>query len=168
MSFQRALDLRFEVSLFLGTRFAILSCGSKDSWRKAREGTLPKRVMRMEVRILIAEPDGALRDVFERYLARRGFLVETAGTLGECIEKAVAFEPDVIMSELDFSDDQAFRSMLQCSTTAVPIVVVTRQSRESGTQFGWPVAEYFEKPVPMARLAEALRKCAKHPDVSVA
>ena len=50
----------------------------------------------------------------------------------------------------------------------VPIVVVTRQSRESGTQFGWPVAEYFEKPVPMARLAEALRNCAKHPDVSVA
>jgi DNA-binding response OmpR family regulator len=125
----------------------------------------------MEVRILIAEPDDTLRDVFERYLSRRGFLVETAGTLGECIEKAVAFGPDVIMSELDFSDgsdDQAFRSMLQCSATAVPIVVVTRQSRESGTQFGWPVAEYFEKPVPMARLAEALRNCAKHPDVSVA
>ena len=125
----------------------------------------------MEVRILIAEPDDVLRDVFERYLSRRGFLVETARTLGECVEKAVAFEPDVIMSELSFSDssdDQAYRSMLQCSATTVPIVVVTRHSCEKGTPFGWPVAEYFVKPVPMARLAEALRNCAKHPDVSVA
>ena len=56
----------------------------------------------MEVRILIAEPDDTLREVFVRYLSRRGFLVETARTLGECVEKAVAFEPDVIMSELEF------------------------------------------------------------------
>lgn len=125
----------------------------------------------MEVRILIAEPDDTLREVFERYLSRRGFLVETAGTLGECIEKAVAFGPDVIMSELDFSDssgDKAFRLMLQDATLKVPIVVVTRQNRETGTHLGWPVAEYFEKPVPMSRLAEALRNCAKHPAVSVA
>lgn len=125
----------------------------------------------MEVRILIAEPDDTLRDVFERYLSRRGFIVETAGTLGECLEKAAAFEPHVIMSELDFSDgpnDQVFRLLFQNPAVTAPIVVVTRRNREKGTHIGWPVAEYLEKPVPMSRLAEALCNCAKHPAISVA
>ena len=125
----------------------------------------------MQSRVLIAEPDDALREVFVRYFSRRGFLVETARTLGECIEKAVDFEPDVIMSELDFSDGsdgQFLCLMLQNANVRVPVVVVTRRSRETGTHLGWPVAEYFEKPVPMSRLAEALRNCAKHPAVSVA
>ena len=125
----------------------------------------------MRIRVLVAEPDDVLREIFERYLASRGFCVETARTLGECVEKAVAFKPDVIMSELDFSDgsdDQVFRLLLQNAAGAAPIVVLTRRDRVTETISGWPVAEYLEKPVPMARLAEALYSCAKHPAASVA
>lgn len=125
----------------------------------------------MEIRVLIAEPDDALREVFERYLSSRGFLVETARTIAEFVEKAVAVEPDVIMSELEFSDgsdDQVFRLLPQSAAGAAPIVVVTRRDQETEVNSGLPVAEYLQKPVPMARLVKTLRKWAKHPAASVA
>ena len=125
----------------------------------------------MAIRVLIAEPDDALRDVYERYLSSQGFMVETARTLRECLEKIAALAPDVILSELDFSDgsaDEISRSTYGYAAVTVPVVVLTRRRREASLNADWPVQEYLEKPAPMYRVVEALSNGTTNPAVAIA
>lgn len=50
--------------------------------------------------VLLAEDDALLRGALEDRLVRSGFDVHTARTGGECVEKALAHHPDLIVLDL--------------------------------------------------------------------
>jgi CheY-like chemotaxis protein len=50
--------------------------------------------------VLLAEDDAFLREALEDKLVRSGFMVHTARTGGECVEKALAHHPDLIVLDL--------------------------------------------------------------------
>jgi CheY-like chemotaxis protein len=53
----------------------------------------------MKPRLLIADGDGELRDVFRRFFSGTGFDVATAGVGRECLEQFRQFLPDVLVVE---------------------------------------------------------------------
>ena len=116
----------------------------------------------MGVRVLIVEPDKALAEAYGRYLSRVGFDLEMAGGLTEVADKAVQFAPHAIVLELDLADSHRKcrwdpHSAME-GVPSIPIVILSRLDQsESGIAIKWPVVEYFVKPVPMARLTQALR-----------
>ena len=114
----------------------------------------------MAFRVLIAEPDDCLRESYERYLSKLGFVVESASTLGECMKKSTDVAPDVILAELDFSDGSA-DDMLRTLAKRVPVVILTRRVDDTGIVGAWPVHAYFQKPVLMSRLTETLSNCGQ-------
>ncbi len=66
----------------------------------ARHSRLPKEGgKQVSNRVLIAEPDVDLLDVFARYLSQMGFDVATAATGGDCLRQVGAFRPNVLLLE---------------------------------------------------------------------
>jgi CheY-like chemotaxis protein len=114
--------------------------------------------------ILIIEDNADMCEFLGIYLRTQGYETSQAGTSAEGIEKALAEQPDLILTDLYLPDMDAVETITVLkqdpSTSRIPVVVLTaatlRESREKALKAG--AEDYVLKPVSPPSLAVAVRK----------
>ena len=105
-------------------------------------------------RVLIAEPDPELMQVFAKYLSDRGLAVRTAGTEEECLRRVTEFHPDGLVIE-PAEWGQGIVALITRKVPAAHVVVL------SNCEFEPPaghVSRQLVKPVTLHTLYEAINE----------
>lgn len=98
--------------------------------------------------VLCLDPDQSVTDYLSGIISQRGFNVITAHNLGEALELMVRHHPQIIISELQFTDTDGLtvlRSMRKIDNNPV-FIVHTSSSKDSKISLGM-IFEYIQKPV---------------------
>ncbi len=113
----------------------------------------------MKPRLLIADSDAELRDVFRRFFSGSGFDVATAGDGLECLEQVRQFLPDVLVVEREIlwggGEGVLGRLREEYPLLAIDVVIITGDGRDFDP--APPVIACLEKPFSMAGLLELIR-----------
>ncbi len=105
-------------------------------------------------------------------LENRGYVVDTASTAGEGLEKVEKFNPDLIILDLmmehyDSGFTFSYKVKSRKNTRSIPIIMVTSVHRETGLPFDastreekeWiKVDEFLEKPISPEDLEATINK----------
>jgi two-component system OmpR family response regulator len=118
--------------------------------------------------LLIAEDDGALRDVLTRSLRAEGFAASAVATGGEMLERALSDPPDVLVIDIGLpdADGRDLCQALRAQGVRSPVLFLTARDlltdRLSGFSAGGD--DYVTKPFDieevLARLHALLRRSA--------
>jgi DNA-binding response OmpR family regulator len=114
-------------------------------------------------RVLLADPDAFLLDLYAGYVSQQGFLVQTAQSGGECIRKLGEFVPDVLVLEPILPLDECDRVLAALrerdGLPPVPVIVVTygNDRRVLYRIASLAVSDYRRKPLSAARLCDSIR-----------
>jgi DNA-binding response OmpR family regulator len=117
----------------------------------------------MKPTLLIAEGDSDLRDIYRRFLAERGYDVQTAVDGLDCLDKMRRRMPAVLVldRELLWGGAEGVLAWLreQDGTAAVPVVLTATAGcpQASAGQLRLPVVNCLAKPFTLAALAESVR-----------
>ncbi len=118
-------------------------------------------------RILLVEDNDTQRSLFEEALGARGFEVEVARNGAEALEKAEAFDPDLVVMDVQMPGMDGLEATRRLRATpslrATPVLALTalvmpgdrERCREAG------VDEYLAKPVSLETLVEAVGRLAR-------
>jgi len=124
-------------------------------------------------RILIVDDDTDLVEGQKAFLGKKGYIVETALTMGEGLEKAKATLPDMIIADLMMEHyDSGFVFCKKVRDLPglgkIPIIMQTAAPRKIGFTFEvsaipgreWmKVNEVLTKPVPLEYLLGKIEQC---------
>lgn len=116
-----------------------------------------------EVRVLLADPDDALRDDYTKYLAARGAMVSTAACGLECIEQLRASQPHVLVLEPEMlwgGGAGVIEWMLadaNLPTTPVIALTAARDLDQLRRILKFPLYELVVKPLDPRQLATKIR-----------
>jgi CheY-like chemotaxis protein len=122
-------------------------------------------------RVLVAEKDGPLREVFQMALTARGHETLVAADARECLEKLLAREPDVLMldRELPAAGDSRLVDQLrnEAALRQVPIVLLAGQGSPGALArlVVSPVIACLQKPFQFSHLLEFLSAATTFPRV---
>jgi len=115
-------------------------------------------------RVLLADPDLSLLDIYREFLLRDGFDVVTATDGLDCVAKMRSFLPEVLVLEPELPwgrGDGVLAQMYEDpAVPLIPVMVLTGQQDPDG-RYGvgiFPVSSYHVKPLTPNRLAESLRR----------
>ncbi len=117
----------------------------------------------MKQTLLIAEGDAELGDIFRRFLARRGFAVETAGDGLDCLDKLRLHQPAVLVldQELRWGGGDGVLAWLREEgprTGVAVILTTTAGSPANGPETPEPpVVKVLTKPFALTDLLESVR-----------
>jgi DNA-binding NtrC family response regulator len=117
----------------------------------------------MTARLLIAEGDGELREVYRRFLAERSYDVETAADGLECLGKLRRLMPAVLVldRELHWGGGDGVLAWLreQGVTTGVSVVLTATAGSYPDVlgDMRPPVVRFLPKPFALAALLESVR-----------
>ncbi len=118
-------------------------------------------------RVLLVEDNDTQRSLFEEALGARGFEVEVARNGAEALEKAEAFDPDLVLMDVQMPGMDGLEATRRLRETpslrATPVLALTalvmpgdrERCREAG------VDEYLAKPVSLERLVEVAGRLAR-------
>jgi two-component system, OmpR family, response regulator len=119
----------------------------------------------MPVRVLITDSDRSLLNTYGEFLSRAGFEVATACDGLECIRTLRAWEPDVVVLELNipWGGGVGVLDLMRHSAELphVPVVVLTSHWNESNADdaLAYCLAESFDfKPLAPEQLARIVRR----------
>ena len=117
----------------------------------------------MSIRVLLADPEEMLLDIYRDFLAQDGFEVETAPTGQDCLSKLRDWKPDALVLEPDMPNDWGEQILDEVNQhpqmRRVPTLILTRRDHKV---VSYPVYEYHVKPVSMAELASSIRAAVHH------
>jgi DNA-binding response OmpR family regulator len=119
----------------------------------------------MTSRLLIADSDRLLCEIYERYFAARGFDVATASDGLACLERIREFRPDALLLEweIPWGGGDGVLAQLRCEyfENDLRVVVTSDQGRDGILGFDAdPVVARLRKPF---RLSSALAAfCSEH------
>lgn len=113
------------------------------------------------VRALIVDDEASISQLIAMALRYEGWQVDTAGTGAEAVEKASAFDPDVVVLDIMLPDFDGLQvlSRLRSSGSTVPVLFLTAldtvDDRVSGLTAGGD--DYVPKPFSLEELTARLR-----------
>lgn len=113
------------------------------------------------LRVLVVDDEGSIRELLELALRFDGWIVDTAATGQEALDKHNAFHPDVIVLDIMLPDIDGMQvlSKLRSQKSDVPVVFLTAktdvQDRISGLTAGGD--DYVVKPFSIEELNARLR-----------
>lgn len=116
----------------------------------------------MPIRVLLADPDRDLLQVFDELLSRDSFEIATATTGPECLTLLRQFQPEVLVLELDLPDGWSDRLLTMMRSgveiPSVPTVILSRFIDRRTDYLDCPVVKQFlVKPVSIAQLKASIR-----------
>jgi two-component system cell cycle response regulator len=118
----------------------------------------------MSLRVLVADRDTALLEMYRAYLSWDGFSIITASTGLGCMVKLRAHAPDVLVLELDLlwgGGSGVLASMRDDPELAnIPVIVLSNEPEDYSpcADVVPPVQEYLVKPQSPPALANAIRQ----------
>jgi len=107
----------------------------------------------MTHRLLAADPDPSLTELYRIWFSRFGFEIATAASALECVERLRSFAPHVLILslELQWGGSDGVLSMIQEDDRTPPIPVVLTCDKRSRSravrQLAPPVIKLLEKPI---------------------
>jgi two-component system, OmpR family, response regulator len=129
-----------------------------------------------EPSVLLVEDDGELRTIVSRGLREEGFLVESAASGGESLERITAFAPDLLIIDVGLpdTDGRDLCQALRARGVQTPVLFLTARDalvdRIAGFDAGGD--DYLAKPFAfvelVARLQALLRRGGARPAVKAA
>jgi DNA-binding response OmpR family regulator len=119
-------------------------------------------------RVLIIEDDPTVAEVVGRYLAREGYLVETAADGADGLRRAISDLPDLVVLDLMLPSMGGLEvcRRLRATTPPIPIIMLTARSEEAERIIGLEAGadDYVTKPFSprelTARVRAVLRRAA--------
>jgi DNA-binding response OmpR family regulator len=120
--------------------------------------------------ILVVDDDRDLVASVQTYLQARGYKVNTAHSGIEAREELKRQRPDLVVLDImmDYDTDGfnvAYKLRDEPATSRVPVIIMSGFTKELDTKTHifepmmyreWPAAKFFEKPVKLSALAEAI------------
>jgi DNA-binding NtrC family response regulator len=109
--------------------------------------------------VLVLDDDELIRDVLEERLARRGFAVTVASTIGEARERLAAGLPDLALLDVKLPDGESTELLPELVKEDVPAIMITAHATvESAVEaLRAGASDFIEKPFSMDRLEATLR-----------
>ncbi len=118
--------------------------------------------MKQNARILIIDDDLALHRVFSRILQKEGYIVETAETGNEALEKIQNNTFDVALIDVKLPDINGLDLLpiLQKNAPSMVKIMITGYSYTEGRAGALRLGadEYFKKPIPPPELLKAIKQ----------
>jgi len=119
------------------------------------------------VRVLLVEDNDTQRSLFSEALSARGYVVEVARNGGEALETATAFDPDLVVMDVQMPGMDGLEATRRLRATPAlrrtPVLALTALvmpgDRERCRDAG--VDEYLGKPVSIEALVEAVGRLAR-------
>ncbi len=119
----------------------------------------------MNSRLLVAYSDEPLLDVYQSFFWDRGFEVEVAANVAECLAMLPEFHPDVLVLQLELrggSGDPILSHLRAASLqhSRVPVVLLTDNVHISdlGVFIDPPIYACLRMPTSLSTLLEAVRR----------
>ena len=118
------------------------------------------------IRVLVADDDEQDRSYLAAKIASWGYLTEAASDGGEALEKALAFQPHVLVSDLRMPRMDGFELIkrLQAQGEAPPVILLTQfHSIETAisAMHGAGAFWFLEKPVPLGALQVLIERASE-------
>jgi DNA-binding response OmpR family regulator len=121
-------------------------------------------------RILVVDDDRDLVETTKTFLESRGYAVSTAHSGLEARDEIARQRPDLVVLDIMMDNDTdgfnlAFTLRDETQADRIPVIIVSGFTKELKTKTHvfeplmyeeWPAAKFFEKPVKLAELAEAI------------
>ena len=121
-------------------------------------------------RILVVDDDRDLVQTTKAFLEARGYAVSTAHSGIEARDELAKQRPDLVVLDImmDYDTDGfnvAYKLRHEPETARIPVIIVSGFTKELETKTHifepmmyreWPAAKFFEKPVKLAALADAV------------
>lgn len=121
-------------------------------------------------RILVVDDDRDLVETTKTFLEARGYAVSTAHSGAEARDEMARQRPDLVVLDIMMDNDTdgfnlAFALRDEPEDVRVPVIIVSGFTKELKTKThifeplmyeDWAAAKFFEKPVKLAALAEAI------------
>lgn len=121
-------------------------------------------------RVLVVDDETSITDLVAMALRYEQFAVAVAGGGREALDQVESFAPDLVVLDImmDYDTDGfnvAFKLKNDPETARIPVVIVSGFTKELETKTHifepmmyreWPAAKFFEKPVKLADLADAI------------
>jgi len=110
-------------------------------------------------RILVVDDDARIRSLFSNILGRAGYVVETAGTGKEALEKIRKENPNVLLLDVQLPDSNGIELLTTSDNHETVKIIVTGFSTEEvgrkAADFG--ADDYLVKPVQPKELLDTIR-----------
>jgi len=110
-------------------------------------------------RILVVDDDARIRSLFSNILGRAGYVVETAGTGKEALEKIRKENPNVLLLDVQLPDSNGIELLTTSDNHETVKIIVTGFSTEEvgrkAADFG--ADDYLVKPVQLKELLDTIR-----------
>jgi DNA-binding response OmpR family regulator len=121
-------------------------------------------------RILVVDDDRDLVQTTKAFLEARGYAVSTAHSGIEARDELAKQRPDLVVLDImmDYDTDGfnvAYKLRHEPETARIPVIIVSGFTKELETKTHifepmmyreWPAAKFFEKPVKLTALADAI------------
>jgi CheY-like chemotaxis protein len=128
--------------------------------------------------ILVVDDDRDLVATTRTYLEARGYAVRTAHSGVEAREELKRERPDLVVLDImmDYDTDGfnvAYKLRDEPETERIPVIIVSGFTKELDTKThifepmmyrDWPAARFFEKPVKLGALADAIAELLAGPE----
>jgi DNA-binding response OmpR family regulator len=118
----------------------------------------------MSQKLLIADADADLRQIFSEYFVRQGFEVECAASGLECLEKFERFNPDIAVLDVEIpwgGGDGVVAWLREKREYEIPIVLISTTDFVDNEA---PVIQNLRKPFALAELTDFFAKSPKELD----
>jgi len=127
-----------------------------------------------QTRVMVVDDEPTIREVMTTYLQRDGFLVDTAATGTEAVEKLRKGLPDLLILDLMLPGVGGLNILKELRTnSSVPVIVLTARTEEADRIIGLELGadDYVSKPFSprelVARVRSVLRRVNVEPEPGV-
>jgi len=117
------------------------------------------------VSILVADDDPEMRSLVSDELKEEGYRVTQAADGEEALRSLEQFPADAIITDLRMPHGgMAFVARLKATVPRAPVILMTAfgDKETESLAYKWGASAYFNKPVRMWELKEAVRKLLDH------
>jgi DNA-binding response OmpR family regulator len=113
------------------------------------------------VSILVADDDPGMRSLMSDELKEEGYRVIQVSDGLEVLECLTQFRPDLIITDLRMPEGgMSYIARLKATAPQTPVILMTAfgDKATESLAYKWGASAYFNKPVRMGELKEAVRK----------
>lgn len=114
-----------------------------------------------EVSILLVDDDPAMRSLISDELRDEGYGIFQVSDGREALECLTQFRPDLIITDLRMPEGgMSYIARLKATVPQTPVILMTAfgDKATESLAYKWGASAYFNKPVRMGELKEAVRK----------